>query len=212
MITKTCNACRVEYPKTAEFFFYKNKKKNYFQPYCKDCFSADKKKHYQENKEKITARQQKYYQNNRGVICEKTRMHASKPEVKKRRNERERQRRREDPVYKIQHYVRVAINRGLRESDGVKTCSIWEVLPYTPKEFRTHMETHDEWEDWMKWENWGLGDGCWNIDHIIPQSLLPFDTLDHPNFLKCWGLENLRPLDAIENIKKGNKVDSQMLT
>jgi hypothetical protein len=47
----------------------------------------------------------------------------------------------------------------------------------------------------------------WNIDHIIPQSKLKFDSYDHPNFLKCWSLENLRPLRADLNIKKGNRIN-----
>lgn len=28
--------------------------------------------------------------------------------------------------------------------------------------------------------------------------------MDDENFQKCWALENLRPFDSIENIKKGN--------
>lgn len=27
----------------------------------------------------------------------------------------------------------------------------------------------------------------------------------YPNFEKCWSLENLRLLEALENMKKGNK-------
>ena len=41
-------------------------------------------------------------------------------------------------------------------------------------------------------------------DHVYPQSKLPFDSLEHLNFQKCWALENLRPLSAAENFKKGN--------
>jgi len=77
-------------------------------------------------------------------------------------------------------------------------------LPYTPQQLKEHIES--QFEDWMNWENWGLGNGCWNIDHIYPQSLLPYDSLEHPNFQKCWALENLRPLCAIKNLKKSNKV------
>jgi hypothetical protein len=43
----------------------------------------------------------------------------------------------------------------------------------------------------------------WQIDHIIPQEDLPFDNYDHPNFLKCWDLNNLRPLSAKRNILDG---------
>lgn len=61
----------------------------------------------------------------------------------------------------------------------------------------------------MSWDNWGQAtadERTWNIDHIYPHSKLPYDSMEHPNFKKCWALENLRPLCAIENIKKKDKV------
>ena len=44
------------------------------------------------------------------------------------------------------------------------------------------------------------GQYCWNIDHVVPRSALKFDSLDHPNFAKCWALENIRPLEFMENV------------
>jgi hypothetical protein len=61
----------------------------------------------------------------------------------------------------------------------------------------------------MTWENYGPakeGEYHWQIDHIIPQSALPYDNFGHPNFLKCWALENLRPLEAFANLKKSSKI------
>ena len=46
----------------------------------------------------------------------------------------------------------------------------------------------------------------WHIDHIIPQSKLLYDSMDHPNFQKCWALENLQPLWAKDNLSKSNKI------
>lgn len=46
----------------------------------------------------------------------------------------------------------------------------------------------------------------WQIDHIIPQSKLPYFTLEDENFKKCWALENLRPLESFENLRKSNNV------
>ena len=60
----------------------------------------------------------------------------------------------------------------------------------------------------MTWENYGkfdLNKKTWQIDHIIPQSLLLYDNLEHLNFIKCWALENLQPLETCANIKKSNK-------
>ena len=30
--------------------------------------------------------------------------------------------------------------------------------------------------------------------------------MEHPNFIKCWSLSNLRPLEASENMSKHDKI------
>lgn len=55
----------------------------------------------------------------------------------------------------------------------------------------------------MNWDNWGA---YWHIDHIYPVSLLPYSSMEEDNFKRCWALDNLRPLEKIANIKKGNKI------
>ena len=67
-------------------------------------------------------------------------------------------------------------------------------------------DLENQFDDKMSWENYGNSEGCWSIDHITPQSKLPYDSYNHPNFMKCWSLENLRPLNHIENVKKSNKI------
>ena len=68
----------------------------------------------------------------------------------------------------------------------------------------------------MTWENHGVynlntwddndqSTWKWNIDHIIPQSKLPYTSMEDDNFKKCWALENLRPYSAKQNIIDGNK-------
>ena len=80
-------------------------------------------------------------------------------------------------------------------------------MPYTQQQLREHLEK--QFEPWMNWDNHGRANSnkkTWQIDHVIPQSLLTYDSMEHPNFQKCWALENLRPLDAIENLKKSDKI------
>lgn len=96
----------------------------------------------------------------------------------------------------------------MKRSNGSKHGdSTFQHLPYTLKELKTHIESL--WEPWMNWENYGSYNKdypTWQIDHIIPQSKLPFDKFEDENFQKCWALSNLRPLDTIANIKKSNKI------
>jgi hypothetical protein len=68
----------------------------------------------------------------------------------------------------------------------------------------------------MNWNNYGIyytnlwndndpSTWVWNIDHIIPQSKLPYTSMEDDNFKKCWALDNLRPYSAKQNIIDGNK-------
>jgi predicted transcriptional regulator len=122
-----------------------------------------------------------------------------KSECKSCHNEREKAKRRKEPAYKIRTNVSRSI-RGMLNGKQ-KTSSCLNYLPYTMKELKEHLE--DQFDDRMTWDNYG---SYWDIDHLYPHSLLPYDTMEHPNFTKCWSLDNLRPLEKIENIKKSNKV------
>jgi hypothetical protein len=100
------------------------------------------------------------------------------------------------------------IRKSLKKQNSSKFGeSILKYLPYTPDELKQYIES--KWEPWMTWENHGnitYNKRTWHIDHIIPQSKLPFTSMEDEDFQKCWALENLRPLEAFENIKKGNKI------
>lgn len=70
----------------------------------------------------------------------------------------------------------------------------------------------------MNWNNWGVYSSktwndndqltwTWNIDHIIPHSTFKYDSMEHPDFHKCWELSNLRPYSAKLNVIDGsNKI------
>ena len=46
----------------------------------------------------------------------------------------------------------------------------------------------------------------WHIDHNIPQSWLPYFSMDDFNFKICWHKLNLQPLSAKENIIQNNNI------
>lgn len=230
---KICKDCGIEYPKTSEFFYYSDKKRGYFQSYCKGCGNKrsakrqqenrekcqcsslkwyrenrekvreQQAKYYQRNKEKRRQKVKEYYQDNSEHIKERQRKYSSLPETKKMVNKRIKRRRKEDASFRMRDNVSSMIRRYIRKAGAAKDNTTWTALPYTPRELREHLES--QFEDWMSWENYGNGEGCWNIDHIAPQSKLLYDSLEHPNFLKCWALDNLRPLCYIENVRKGNR-------
>ena len=77
----------------------------------------------------------------------------------------------------------------------------WEKLvDYTLEDLMKHLET--QFDDKMNWDNYG---SYWWIDHIKPRSLFNYTVPEDPEFKGCWSLQNLQPLEKIENIKKGKK-------
>ena len=78
-------------------------------------------------------------------------------------------------------------------------------------DLKEHLEK--QFESWMNWNNWGRYSKSWDdndqttwkwqIDHIVPQSCLPYTSMEDDAFKKCWALDNLRPLSAKQNIIDG---------
>jgi len=182
-----------------------DKRKAYMKAYSK--------KYRAENKEKVAAYQIKWREEN----PDKTKAYAIKyrrdagvkervrlpiAEVRSRQNEYQKSRKKNDTLYRLRTNVSTAICNGLKETTGSKQGeSVMKHLPYTMSQLKEHLES--QFEAWMTWEN-HTRDG-WHIDHIIPQSRLPYDSMSHPNFLKAWALENLQPLEAKENMSLGNR-------
>ena len=75
-----------------------------------------------------------------------------------------------------------------------------QILGYSIDEFKSHIE--NLFEPGMCWENHGK----WHIDHIIPISRFKYKSINDKAFKKCWALKNLRPLWAVENMKKGARI------
>lgn len=114
---------------------------------------------------------------------------------------------RRDPVKKIQNQVSNSIRSIIRKRHGVKCGKTFDHLPYTPQQLKEHLESL--WEPWMNWDNYGgrMNDKrtTWHIDHIIPHSSFNYTSLEDEQFKKCWILSNLKPMEKIANVKKGNK-------
>jgi len=143
-----------------------------------------------------------YRENNKGLIKEQRKK--SLPKILKQLKHKYAT----DPIYRLKVIISVTIRDMLKRNKTSKRGkSILQYLGYTLQQLKEHLEK--QFEPWMNWDNYGIPGGeekKWQIDHIIPRSLLPYDNMEHPNFQKCWALENLRPLEAIENLKKGNKL------
>ncbi len=175
-------------------------KKDYFKNYKANL--TETQKINRRNSNKI------YYSINNIKIKTKAKKRRSTREYKNIANEKSRERRQNDIEFKLRRDVSNYISKALKKSNSSKNkSSIMNYLNYDIKTLKTHIELL--FEPWMNWENYGVykvGEKKWHIDHIIPQSKLPYNSMEHENFKKCWELSNLRPLEAFANISKGNKV------
>lgn len=76
-------------------------------------------------------------------------------------------------------------------------CSSVDKLGYTIDDFRKHIE--NKFQDGMNWDNHGE----WHIDHIKPVASFNCKTIEDAKEINK--LNNLQPLWAIDNLKKGDR-------
>jgi 5-methylcytosine-specific restriction endonuclease McrA len=193
MKTKTCRDCGEE-KSLEESFYKKSGRENEWLPYCKPCHLSRGNKNRKANPNTEARRKRNWedwYSKNKRAKLDYNNAYAK-------------ERRKRDPAFKLRMHVSSRVIAAITYREGQKLDSTWNYLPYTPQELKEHLER--QFEPWMTWDNHGFGRGCWQMDHVYPHSKLPYDSLDHPNFQKCWALENLQPLCAIKNLKKSDKV------
>jgi hypothetical protein len=92
--------------------------------------------------------------------------------------------------------------RLLKALDGeVKSGSTYELLGCTWRHLRLHIES--QFDANMTWANHG---SYWHLDHIVP--LDAFDLTDPEQQRRACHWKNLQPLEAKENIRKKNRLQS----
>lgn len=112
-------------------------------------------------------------------------------------NEWHKRKRKTDVSYRLTSHMRTLIHRALGKNKAGRS---WrEFVDYSLEELMSHLER--QFLPGMTWEN----KGEWHIDHIIPRSSFEYDSPDDPEFKQAWALTNLRPIWAIDNIRKNAK-------
>ncbi len=194
-------ACKKEYD-----ILYRARRKKYTQD--------RHKKYYEKNRKQILENQKQYRIDNlekmREVETKRYRRDKDKralynkkwtsenPQRMRKIYERTYERQKHEPEYRIASSISKLIRVALKEN---KEGGEWRNrIGYTMTELRQRLES--QFTDGMSWENYGK----WHIDHIIPQSFFVFDSIDDVEFRMCWRLENLQPLWAKDNLRKGNKI------
>lgn len=153
------------------------------------------------------ARRKEWVKNNPERTLVAQRKHYLKPETKayrkewRQRNPEKLRQYHNSPERKLYSNLRTTIGNRVR----AKNMPTSETVNYTPIELRQHLES--KFLPGMSWENYGKNG--WHIDHIKP--LCKFNFFDASGKVilsevrKALSLDNLQPLWAADNIRKGGK-------
>ena len=222
--TKICSKCK--HIKSLDDFQIDRSRKDGKQCCCSQCISEynrrwrdlnpekqrEKSNYYQEtrmrwreaNIEKLRANSRRWAKNHPEKQSKgDPEWRKKNPEKAKKIRKKANAKRRATPKGHLGNIISSHIRQSLK---GTKSHRPWEgLIGYTVNDLKRYLEK--QFSDGMSWDNYGLRG--WHIDHIIPISVFNFEKAEDIDFKRCWALNNLRPLWATHNLKKGNKIDKQ---
>jgi hypothetical protein len=207
-----CKCCGVEKKFNNDNFFVKNNRKYGLSTICKICIKPNKGNKINSNLyicnscgiEKEHNRDNFIVNNNNKLLrtckeCFDTKfINMSDDEFKKHivrgYHKKYRLKHKDNVLYKIKITIRRLINNVLSYKNEIY---INKDLGYTRIQLIEHLEK--QFNENMSWDNYGT----WHVDHIIPitkfDKTTPIYVINH--------LENLQPLDGIENMSKNNHIE-----
>lgn len=160
----------------------------YYKSVCKECEKEYAREYVGSHREERSAYQKDFVTQNPQYI------RSWKLKNREKIRKQERNRRATDANFKLKKNVSRAISHVMKK--GGETT--FKYLPYTVQELKEHLEK--QFDSHMTWENYGT---YWHVDHIVPHSTFQYTLMKDESFQKCWGLSNLRPLEAKQNQSDG---------
>jgi len=157
------------------------------------------KEYYIKNKERIDANNKEYRNKNKDIIREKRVKNYYKV------NERRKNRRYNEPLYKLINNIRTSISGSINKNGYKKSSRTHEILGCSFKCFKSYIE--GQMEDWMNWDNHGKYNGelnyGWDLDHITPSS----SAKTEEDVIKLNHYSNFQPLcSKVNRDIKRNKI------
>ena len=179
-----CNICLIE--KDTNCFRKRLK-------YCIDCENKKKRENYQKNKESELKRVRNYQKTSeKRKEWQKKYYVENSEKLKEDRKEYKRNRRENDPLYKIKNNLSVSIRRAFKNLNYSKDTSVYKAIGCSPDELKSYIES--KFESWMNWDNRGLYNGDfnygWDLDHIMPLS----EAKTPEDIIRLNHYTNLQPL------------------
>lgn len=190
MTTKICKKCQQIIPPEMKRCYS-----------CQKQTSADWKKR---NKERVSEYNKKYKEENREEISEYNKMYniENREKIQKRSSKNYLKFYHENINFKIAHCLRRRYKKFLLDDKGKnKSKSALNILGCSIDFLKLWFSFCFEKD--MTFENHGK---LWHIDHMIPCS--KFNLQNDNEKLKCFHWTNMKPMYAIDNMKKNNKIST----
>jgi hypothetical protein len=171
---------------------------------CKQCESERGKKYHIKNREKLLSRRKEYYIKNKEKLLSRYKEYniKNKEKLLSYNNEYKRNRKLNDPIFKLLQNVRVRLHEYLKIKSIVKSKRTFDIVGCSPPELKLFLEK--KFQNNMSWDNYGE----WHIDHIVPLS----SAKTEEELYKLCHYTNLQPLWAKDNLRKSNKLDYLYIT
>lgn len=192
MKEKRCKQCGTIKP-ISEFYSNWRSSDGHFG-LCKSCLKENRAKEYQENKHHIIERAKRYYRQNRSHVLAVTKEYQKKN--RSRISAIIMQKYRTCPEFRIEHNLRTRLCLALKKN--MKSTHTMELIGCSKQDLIKHLE--GQFKTGMTWDNYGK----WHLDHIRP--CCSFDLTDISQQKVCFNWQNLQPLWAQENLRKGSRL------
>lgn len=180
---KTCTKCNIL--QSLQNFGKKASYRDGLQYWCKTCHQYYKKSYYSNNLDKAKQERLSWKKSN-------------KTKVKSYERSFQSQRYKNDPIFRI---IKNQRNR-VKQLVTNKPTSFTKSVGCGSNFLKTYLESL--FKPGMTWDNYGNGEGFWNIDHIRP--LASFDNLQEKSqFEEAFNYRNLQPLWWRDNLIKSDK-------
>lgn len=152
---------------------------------------------YKENPQAFKERKDRYVNSHLEQVKESRRRY--KEENRKKCADYERNRRHQDPIHRFRSSFVCLIRGYARKKGYTGSKKTWDMVGCDFDFFLAYIQS--QFVDGMTMENYGHGQGKWNIDHIIPISTAQNDE----DIERLNHYTNLRPMWATDNYKKSKK-------
>lgn len=148
------------------------------------------------------AREQQYKETRRRYRKNLVLTEEQKTKRAERRNAYRKDRKANDPQFRVIQRLRERVHVALRRKGTEKKCQTMDSIGCSASFVVAYLETR--FQPGMTWDNYGT---AWHIDHVKP--LASFDLSKKSEQLKANHYTNLQPMWAEENLSKGCKVETQ---